>query len=62
MSQEERTTHREKMLASKSVGECNAYLAEHHQEMAARAKVQGKTINPPRANACERMQVRGMFK
>ncbi|HET6720929.1 MAG TPA: hypothetical protein VFH22_14850 [Rhodocyclaceae bacterium] len=62
MSKEERKTHREKMLAFKSPEECSAYLTEHHQAMAARAKEQGKTVNPPRANACERMQARGMFK
>lgn len=62
MNKEERTAHRDKMLAFKSHSECTAYLAEHHQQMAARAKEQGKTVNPPRANACDRMQARGMFK
>lgn len=62
MTPEERSTHRQKMGTLKTYDECKAYQVEHHQLMEARAKEKGQTIVPPRMNACDRMQVRGLFK
>jgi hypothetical protein len=62
MTPQERTEHRTKMWSFKSYEECTAYQQQHHDTMMARAKEQGKTIAQPRANACERMQARGLFK
>ena len=62
MSQEERTAHRQKMWSFKRYDECKAYQLEHHQAMQARAQEAGKAIVPPRTNACDRMQARGLFK
>ncbi len=62
MSAEERTAHREKMLAAKSYEECKTIQAEHHAAMEARAKEKGATLPAPRQNGCDRMQARGLFK
>lgn len=62
MTQEEHQAHRQKMWSFKNYDECKAYQLEHHQAMEARAKEQGKTIAPPRMNACDRMKARGMLK
>ena len=62
MSAEERSAHRDKMLAAKSYDECKALQEEQHQAMEARAKEQGKTLRGPRRNACENMKARGFFK
>lgn len=62
MAPEERNTHRQKMWSFKTYDECKAYQLEHHQAMETRAKEQGKTIVPPRTNACDRMKARGFLK
>lgn len=62
MTQEEQNAHRQKMWSFKSFDECKAYQLEHHQTMEARAKEKGKTILPPRFNACDRMKARGLLK
>lgn len=62
MTQEERNEHRQKMWSFKSYDECKAYQLEHHQAMEAKAKAQGKTIVPPRFNACDRMKARGVIQ
>lgn len=62
MTQEERTAHQQKMWAFKNYEECKAYQQEHHRTMDDRAKEQGKVLPVPRANACDRMQARGLFK
>lgn len=62
MSQEERTAHQQKMWSFKNYDECKTYQLEHHQSMEARAKAAGKVMPPPRANACDRMKARGLFK
>lgn len=62
MTQEERNAHRQKMWSFKSYDECKAYQLEHHQAMEAKAKAQGKTIVPPRFNACDRMKARGVIQ
>jgi hypothetical protein len=62
MTPEERTAHREKMLAAKTLEECKAVQEGHHQQMAARAKEKGQTLPGPRQNACDRMKARGFYK
>ena len=62
MSTEERTAHRDKMLAAKTYDECKALQDEQHQAMEARAKEKGKTLRGPRRNACDSMKTRGFFK
>ena len=62
MSAEERTAHRDKMLAVKTYDECKAVQDEQHKLMEARAKEKGKTLRGPRQNSCDRMKARGFFK
>lgn len=62
MTQEERASHRDKMMSLKTYDECKAYLDEHHALMEQRAKEKGKTLPSPRNNACDRMKARGMIK
>lgn len=62
MTQEEHAAHRQKMWSFKNYDECKAYQLEHHRAMEARAKEQGKTIVPPRFNACDRMKARGVIQ
>ena len=62
MTPEEHQAHQQKMWSFTSYDECKAYQQEHHQVMQARAKEQGKTLLLPRANACDRMKVRGLVK
>ena len=62
MTPEERTAHRDKMLAAKTPEECKAVQEEHHKQMAARAKEKGQTLRGPRQNACDRMKARGFYK
>lgn len=54
MTPEERRAHRDKMRSLKSAEECQAYMAEHHAQMAERAKAKGITLPAPRSNACMR--------
>lgn len=62
MTPEERTAHREKMLAAKTPEECKAIQEEHHKQMSERAKEKGQTLRGPRQNACDRMKARGFYK
>lgn len=62
MTAEEQNAHRTKMLSMKSMDECQAYIAEHHAAMEARAKEKGTTLPALRSNSCNRMQARGMLK
>jgi hypothetical protein len=62
MTSEERTAHRERMLAARSYDECKAIQGEHHTAMEARAKEKGATLPAPRQNGCDRMKARGLFK
>lgn len=56
MTSEERAQHREKMLSMKNQDECKAYMAKHHEEMAARAKARGvKVPMMPRRDPCARL-------
>jgi len=53
MTTQERTQHREHMRALKTQDECKAYVAQHHEEMAARAKERGgKALPMPRRDPC----------
>ncbi len=53
MSQQERNEHRDRMRSMKSYEECHAYQAQHHEQMAARAKERGGAAPAqPRRDAC----------
>lgn len=62
MSAEERSAHQQKMHSMKTYDECKAYQEQHHTEMEARAKEQGKTLPAPGHNGCNQMKARGFFK
>jgi hypothetical protein len=62
MTTEERTAHRNKMLAAKTYEECKAIQDEHHKAMELRAKEKGVNLSAPRHNGCDRMKARGLFK
>lgn len=60
MSPEERTAHRDKMLAAKTYDECKAYQDAQHKLMVERAKEKGQAIPAaPRQNMCDRMKQAG---
>ncbi|MBL8346532.1 MAG: hypothetical protein JNN03_13900 [Rubrivivax sp.] len=53
MTEAERKEHVERMRAMKSLDECQAYVAQHREQMAARAKERGSaTLRAPRRDAC----------
>lgn len=52
MTEAERQSHQERMRSMKTQSECRAYLQQHRDEIAARAKEQGKTLRSPRRDAC----------
>lgn len=53
MTEQERSEHRERMRSMKNYEECKAYQAQHHEQMAARAKERGGKVLPqPRRDAC----------
>jgi hypothetical protein len=62
MTAEERSAHRDKMLAAKTYDECKAMQDEHYKAMEERAKEKGVTLPAPRQNGCDRMKARGLFK
>jgi hypothetical protein len=62
MSAQERTAHRDKMLAAKTYDECKALQDERHTLMEARAKEKGVTLSGPHQNACDRMKARGLLR
>lgn len=56
MTPAERSEHRDKMRAMKTQGECSAYMTQHHEQMAARAKEKGTTVPAmPRRDPCARL-------
>jgi hypothetical protein len=61
LTPEERTAHMTAMHSLKTVEECNAYVAEHQNLVAERARQQGITLPVPRGNMCERMKARGFI-
>jgi len=53
MTEVERKEHAERMRAMTSRDECQAYVAQHREQMAARAKERGSaTLRAPRRDAC----------
>lgn len=53
MTPAERDDHRQKMRAAKTREECQAVMAEHHQQMVERAKERGVAAPPgPRRDPC----------
>lgn len=53
MSETERKEHRERMQGFQSYEECKAYMDQHHEQMATRAKERGgKPLPQPRREAC----------
>lgn len=62
LSPEERTAHREQMLATKSYDECKAVQEAQHRIVVERAKERGVTLPTPRRNGCDVMQSRGLFR
>lgn len=53
MTAQERTEHRAKLRSMKTYDECKAYVQQHHDLMAARAKERGgQVLAQPRRDAC----------
>jgi hypothetical protein len=53
MTEQERNEHRQRMGSMKTYDECKTYLAQHHEQMAARAKERGAKVPvQPRRDAC----------
>jgi len=53
MTPQERTEHQTRMRSMTSRVECQAYQAQHHEQMAARAKERGaKPLAAPRRDPC----------
>ena len=53
MTQQERNEHRDRMRSMNTYEECKAYVEQHHEQMAARAKERGgKAPAQPRRDAC----------
>lgn len=63
MTAEERTQHRNQMLAVKTEAECKTVQDEHRKAMEARAKEKGAAIPAaPRNDMCARMKQRGRIQ
>ena len=62
MTPEERTAFQIKMREVKTYDDCKVLQTEHRSAMETRAKEKGVTLMAPRANACDRMQARGLIK
>lgn len=57
MTWAERNAHRKSMRAMKTYEECKAYLEQHHEQMAARAKERGQEpLKPAPRDACEKLK------
>jgi hypothetical protein len=53
MSPEERSQHQAKMRSMTNYDDCKAYMAQQHEQMAARAKAQGMQMPAqPRRDGC----------
>jgi hypothetical protein len=53
MSRAERQAHHDKMMGMKDHAECQAYMQQHHAQMADRAKERGRAMpGQPRRDAC----------
>ncbi len=56
MTPEEREAHQQRMASMKNREECQAYMAQHHDQMTARAKDQGRqALAKPRRDPCVRI-------
>lgn len=57
MTPQERDAHREQMRTMHSYDDCKAYHAQHHEQMAARAKERGQPpLAQPRRDACRALK------
>lgn len=52
MTPEERRQHHTKVTGFKSTEECRAYLTQHREQMAERAKARGTVMRGPRGDTC----------
>lgn len=56
MSPAERVEHQRRLRATRSLAECKAYLAEHHERLRQRARQAGQELGPQREDdACDRL-------
>jgi hypothetical protein len=57
MTPQERSEHQAKMRSMTNPDECKAYMEQHHQKMAERAKEKGLSVPArPRRDACAGLQ------
>lgn len=56
MTSTERNEHRDRLRAKKNLAECQAYMAQHHEQMAARAKERNQPLPKPRRDACANLR------
>ena len=62
MTPEERTAHQAKLRGFTEYSACTEYVAEHHKQMAERAKTKGMTPPVMRRNPCDVMKAKGVLK
>ncbi len=53
MTPQERAEHQNRMREMKTYQECEAFMRQHREQMAERAKAQGKSLPPMNRDACE---------
>ena len=59
MTPGERIEHQRRMRSFQSYEACKAYQAEHHAQMAQRARQQGGELQPRAESGCEQLRRRG---
>lgn len=52
MTPEERRQHQQQIANFKNADECRAYMTQHREQMAERAKARGTTMRGPRHDMC----------
>lgn len=62
MSSAERAEHHQKLMSLRTVEQCRAYMETQRTALEARARERGKTLRPPRFDACEQMKTRGLLE
>lgn len=62
MTPDERIEHQRRMRSFESYEACKAYQAEHHAQMAARARQQGVELQPRPGAGCEQLRRRGQLQ
>ena len=62
MSPKERIEHQTRMRSFTSYEECSEYQAEHHSQLAERARQAGIILQPKAQSACDQLQRRGQLK